>query len=47
VEYVEADDWATGIKFSMFISGSVMIFLALGSTPFYDPTLKLLGRFNS
>jgi len=25
----------------------VMIFLALGSTPFYDPTLKLLGRFNS
>jgi hypothetical protein len=47
VEYVEADDWATGIKFSMFISGAVMIFLALGSTPFYDPTLKLLGRFNS
>lgn len=46
VEYVEADDWATGIKLSMLISGGVMIFLALGSTPLYNPTVKILRGFN-
>lgn len=46
VEYVQADDWTASIKASMAISGVAMIWLALASTPFYNPVLKALRRFN-